>query len=108
MPQPVRGLYPGSFALVFMVFPIAALKGPTWLILLILAAAGLAIFVCGFCIFRDINGAATAWSRMYKESKGIPPEGFTVADVPTLKFVGFMYMVIGVFFLVATASGGFS
>jgi len=31
----------------------------------------------------------------------------TVADVPTLKFVGFMYMVIGIFFLVATASGGF-
>ena len=75
--------------------------------LLILVAAGCSIFLFGLCIFRDINGATTAWSRMYKESKGIPPEGFTVADVPTLKFIGFMYMVIGILFFVATASGGF-
>ncbi len=81
----------------FLLSPaIAALKAPEWLLLLDFVAAALSIFLFGLCIFRDINGAATAWSRMYKESKGIPPEGFTIADVPTIRFMGFMYMVMGV------------
>ncbi|WP_442542579.1 hypothetical protein ACSBOX_11545 [Arthrobacter sp. KN11-1C] len=58
-------------------------------------AAGVFLLVFGFCIFRDINGAASSWSRMYKESRGLSPAQFTFADVPTLKGMGFMYMVMG-------------
>jgi hypothetical protein len=95
MPQPARGLVPAFFAFSLLSLPLTVLKASEWLLLLDFVAAALSIFFFGLCIFRDINGAATAWSRMYKESKGIPPEGFTMADVPTIKFMGFMYMVMG-------------
>src|SRR5687768_6752665 len=65
-------------------------------ILLTAGAGGLSIFLFSLCVFRDVNGVASDWSRMYKESKGIPPDGFTVADVPTIKFLGFIYMFMGV------------
>ncbi|WP_427129107.1 hypothetical protein [Pseudarthrobacter sp. S9] len=93
-----------SFVLCFLV---GALKGPEWLLLLIVSVIGLSIFLFGLCIFRDVNGAATGWSRMYKESKGIPPEGFTFADVPTIKFMGFMYMCMGVLAFVGMALEAF-
>lgn len=100
MPQPAKTfvrLFLGFFLLAFLV---AALRGPGWLVLVVFALAGISIFSFGFCIFRDISSAASAWSRMYKESKGIPQEGFTFADLPTIKFMGFMYMVMGIVSLV--------
>ncbi len=44
-----------------------------------------------------VSGATTAWSRLYKEGRGISPEHFTFADVGSIKAMGFFYMVIGVF-----------
>lgn len=44
-----------------------------------------------------VSGASTAWSRLYKEGRGISPEHFTFADVGSIKAMGFFYMVIGVF-----------
>ncbi|MBB6407291.1 hypothetical protein [Arthrobacter sp. AZCC_0090] len=62
--------------------------------------AGLALVLFGFCVFRDIDGAARSWSRIYKKSRGISPEGFAFADVPTLKGMGFVYMLIGALWFV--------
>ena len=59
--------------------------------------AGVFAFLFGRCVFRDINGAATFWSKAYKESRGIAPEHFTFFDVPTAKAMGFSYMLMGVF-----------
>ncbi|MCA4135305.1 hypothetical protein [Arthrobacter sp. M4] len=95
-PQPAKGLFRFFLTSVALSFLLAVLRGPAWLQLVIIYLMGLSIFFYGLCIFRDINGAATSWSRMYKESKGIPPEGFTFADVPTIKFMGFMYMCMGI------------
>ncbi|BAS14324.1 hypothetical protein AHiyo8_26270 [Arthrobacter sp. Hiyo8] len=36
---------------------------------------------------------------MYKESRGLSPEHFTFADVPTLNGMGFIYMVMAVLWL---------
>lgn len=55
----------------------------------------------GLYVFRDINDTATSWSRIYKESRGIRPESFTFADVPTIRGMGFMFMVGGFFFVAA-------
>jgi hypothetical protein len=68
-----------------------------------ISGAGVFLFLFGLHVFRDINGTASMWSRIYKESRGIRPEGFTFADVPTIKAMGFMYMLMGAFF----AAGGF-
>jgi hypothetical protein len=57
------------------------------------------LFLFGLHVFRDINGTASMWSRIYKESRGIRPEGFTFTDVPTIKAMGFMYMLMGAFLL---------
>jgi hypothetical protein len=46
----------------------------------------------GAQVFKDINGAANSWSRIYKESRGIAADQFTFADVPTLKGMGAFYM----------------
>jgi hypothetical protein len=107
MPQPAKALFRCFFASIALCFLVGALKGPGWLLLLIGSVIGLSIFLFGLCIFRDINGAATGWSLMYKESKGIPPEGFTFADVPTIKFMGFMYMCMGVLAFVGMALEAF-
>lgn len=94
IPQPAKAFERLFLGFLLLTFLVAALRSPEWLILMILSLVGRSIFSFGFCIFRDVNGAAGAWSRMYKESKGIPHESFTFADVPTIKFLGFMYMGI--------------
>lgn len=103
MPQPARALFLCFLGAIFFSFVLAVMKGPEWLMLLIAGAAGLSIFLFGLCVFRDVNGVASDWSRMYKESKGIPPDGFTVADVSTIKFMGFIYMLMGVLAFVGMA-----
>ena len=60
------------------------------------SVAGFFLFLFGLHVFRDLHGTASTWSRIYKESHGISPEGFTFADVPTIKGMGFMYMLMGV------------
>lgn len=103
MPQPAKALSVCFLVAIFFSFILAAMKGPEWLMLLIVGAAGISIFLLGLRVFRDVNYVASDWSRMYKESKGIPPEGFTVADVPTIKFMGFIYMLMGVLAFVGMA-----
>lgn len=61
-----------------------------------MSVSGVFVFLFGLHVFRDINGTASTWSKIYKESHGIRPEGFTFADVPTIKGMGFMYMIMGV------------
>ncbi|MFJ5957995.1 hypothetical protein ACIQC5_18820 [Paenarthrobacter sp. NPDC092416] len=74
-----------------------------WAVLIPITVAGLSVFSLGFCIFRDIKGTATTWSRLYRESKNIAPGGFTMADVPTIKGMGFMYMLMGAMFVFGPA-----
>lgn len=107
MPQPAKVLFRCFLGSVALCFLVGALNGPEWLLLLIGSVIGLSVFLFGLCIFRDVNGAATSWSLMYKESKGIPPEGFTLADVPTMKFMGFFYMCVGVLAFVGLAIEAF-
>ncbi|MDP9906699.1 MULTISPECIES: hypothetical protein [Arthrobacter] len=107
MPQPAKTLFRCFLAFFALSFLVGALKGPEWLMLLFAFITGLAIFLFGLCIFRDVNGVATGSSRMYKESKGIPPEGFTLADVPTIKFMGFIYMCMGALAFVGLAIEAF-
>jgi len=64
-----------------------------------LSVSGVFVFLFGLHVFRDLNGTASTWSKIYKESRGISPDGLTFADVPTIKGMGFMYMIMGVFFV---------
>ncbi|MGO4146957.1 hypothetical protein AB4Y77_17895 [Paenarthrobacter sp. YAF11_1] len=98
-PQPAKALmlcFPAFFILSFI---LAALKLPFWAVLIPITLAGVSVFSLGFCIFRDIRNTATTWSLLYRESKNIAPDGFTIADVPTIKGMGFMYMLMGVMFV---------
>ncbi|MHA7168092.1 hypothetical protein ACX801_08005 [Arthrobacter bambusae] len=99
MPQPARAfswLFPAFF---LVSLPIYVLSGKFWPVRLALGVSAVFLLLFGFCVFRDINNAATSWSRMYKESRGISPEHFIFADVSTLKGMGFIYMLMGVFWL---------
>lgn len=103
MPQPAKALFLCFLGFFLLSFVVALLKGPGWLVLLVVGAVGLSFFLFGLCIFRDVSGAASAWSRMHKESKGIPQEGFTFIDVPTIRFMGFIYMCAGIVVFVGIA-----
>jgi hypothetical protein len=99
MPQPARALswlIPSLFIAGLLIY---VLTRQFWPSRIAIGAAGVFLFAFGFCVFRDINGAASSWSRMYKESRGLSPEHFTFADVPTLKGMGFIYMVMAVLWL---------
>ena len=76
-----------------------------WVMFLGTGVAGFFLVLFGWCVFRDVNGAASAWSRFYRESKGISPQGFTLADVPTLKAIGFWFMLVGGGFLSVAVIG---
>ncbi|WP_214949820.1 hypothetical protein [Arthrobacter sp. ISL-69] len=76
-----------------------------WVMFVGMGAAGVFLVLFGRCIFRDFNGAASAWSKFYRESKGIAPDGFTLADVPTLKGIGFWYMLVGGGFVIIAVVG---
>lgn len=76
-----------------------------WVMVVGIGVAGVFLVLFGWCVFRDVNGAASAWSTFYRESKGIAPEGFTLADVPTLKAMGFWYMLVGAGFLLGAVVG---
>lgn len=97
MPQPARGLSWVVSSMFLLGFLLVALTGEPWTIRSCVAMAGVALVLLGFCVYRDVNGAATTWSRLYKESRGISPEHFTFADVGSIKAMGFFYIVIGIF-----------
>ncbi|MHA7263774.1 hypothetical protein ACX80W_11300 [Arthrobacter sp. TMN-37] len=99
MPQPVRALWWAILPMLLLGVLLVSLTGANWTIRSALAAAGVMVVILGFCVFRDINDAATTWSRLYKEGRGISPMHFTFADVGTIKGMGFFYMVIGIFWI---------
>jgi hypothetical protein len=99
LPQPARAFYWCFISLFLGTFLLGVITRVSW-VAIGLSVAGLFLFLFGLHVFRDINGSATTWSRIYRESRGIRPEGFTFADVPTIKGMGFMYMLAGVFFAV--------
>jgi hypothetical protein len=105
LPQPAR-LFMWCFIAAFLsAFILAAATRAYWVVRVGMAGAGSSIFLFGLCIFRDVNGAASTATRIYKESRGIAPEGFTLADVPTIKGMGFFYILIGVLWVVAALIG---
>lgn len=99
LPQPARTFYWLFYAVFLATFVLGAATRMNW-VGIGFSAAGLFLFLFGLCVFRDINDTATAWSRIYKESRGIKPGGFTFADVPTIRGMGFMCMIGGLFFVV--------
>lgn len=105
LPEPARTFerwFAGLFAVTFLIGLATRLE---WVMFLGSGAAGAFLVLFGWCVFRDVNGAARAWSTFYRESKGIAPEGFTLADVPTLKAMGFWYMLVGAGFLLGAVVG---
>ncbi|MFK0005106.1 hypothetical protein [Paenarthrobacter sp. NPDC090522] len=94
-PSPIKALMVAYPALFVLSFVLAAVKLPFWAAVIPIIPAGGALFSLGLCYFRDLRETATIHSRLYRESKGIAPDGFTMADVPTIKGMGFSYMVLG-------------
>ena len=87
--------FPSLFLLSLLM---AVAKLPFWAVVIPIVLAGCSLVALGLFIFRDIDGTASIWSRAYRESKGIAPDGFTFADVPTIKGLGFIYILMGAFF----------
>jgi hypothetical protein len=100
LPQPARTFYWCSYAMSLVTFVLVAATRMHW-VAIGFSGAGIFLFLFGLYVFRDINDTASTWSRIYKASRGIKPESFTFADVPTIRAVGFMHMFAGLFFVVA-------
>ena len=98
LPQPARTFNWCFYALFLVTFVLGAATRMNWVAIGI-SGAGIFLFLFGLYVFRDINDTASTWSRIYKESRGIKPESFTFADVPTIRAMGFMDMIAGVFFV---------
>ena len=82
----------------FAAFVIGAATRMNWVVASGVSCAGIFSFLFGLYVFRDINDTASTWSRIYKESRGLKPGGFTFADVATIRAMGFMHMVAGLLF----------
>ncbi|MFI2564968.1 hypothetical protein [Paenarthrobacter sp. NPDC018779] len=97
LPQPARTFQRCFFGFFLGTFLLLVITNQKWFALGI-SAAGFFLVLFGLQVFRDSNETASTWSKIYKESREISPESFTFADVPTIKGMGFMYMLMGVFF----------
>lgn len=106
LPQPARAFSWCFIGFFFGTFLLLAVTRVNWFFLGIIGA-GAFLFLFGLQVFRDTNSTASVWSAIYKESRGIRPGGFTFADVPTIKGMGFMYMVMGLFFIAVSCSAVF-
>ena len=107
LPQPARaGLWIGYGAFLAGVLLGIVLGGAAWAMFSGAGISGAAIALTGWCLFRDTAGAATEWSRIYREARGVPPDGFTFGDVPTVRAQGLLYLALGIFFM-AVAAGSF-
>lgn len=98
LPQPARTFYWCFYAMFLVTFLLLVATRMNWLAVGI-SGAGLSLFLFGLYAFRDINRTASTWTRIYKESRGINPESFTFADVPTIRAMGFGHMIAGLFFV---------
>jgi formate-dependent nitrite reductase membrane component NrfD len=99
LPQPARTFYWCFYTTFLASFVLGAATRMNWGAIGV-SGAGVFLFLFGLYVFRDINDTASTWSRIYKESRGIKPESFTFADVPTIRAMGFMHMIGGVFFII--------
>lgn len=99
LPQPARS----AFRLIFAAGAAAILLGAVidrpWAVLPGVAVAGMAAAVTGWCLLRDFRGSAAIWVRIYRETRGIPAGVFSMTDVPTIRAMGFFYLVMGVIWL---------
>lgn len=103
LPQPARTFQRCFIGFFLGTFLLLVITRVNWFALR-MSAAGIFLFLFGLHIFRDLKGTASTWSEIHKERRGISPDVFTFADVPTIKGVGFIYMIMGLFFAVG-ASG---
>ncbi|MFC9772565.1 MULTISPECIES: hypothetical protein [unclassified Pseudarthrobacter] len=99
LPQPARSLWLSIVPILALGFVFLAITSQPWAVRIAMALAGASLGLFGLCVFRDVNGTVTTWNRLYKESRGIALENFTFADVPTLKGLGFLYIVMGLFWI---------
>ena len=99
LPQPARS----SFWIIFAAGAAAIFSGAVidhpWAVLPGVAVAGGAAAVTGWCLLRDFRGSAAIWVRIYRETRGIPAGAFSMTDVPTIKAMGFFYLMMGVVWL---------
>jgi hypothetical protein len=96
---PVARVFMLGFPSLFLLSLLMAVaRLPFWAVVAPIVLAGCSLVALGLFIFRDIGGTASIWSQAYRESKGIAPDGFTFADVPTIKGLGFVYILMGSFF----------
>lgn len=98
LPQPARTFYWCFYAMFLATFALGVATRMNWVAIGV-SGAGIFLFLFGLYVFRDINDTATTWSRIYKESRGIKPENFTFADVPTIKAMRFLHMIGGLSFV---------
>lgn len=96
-------MVPSIFVLGFVV---VAITGASWVMRAALAGAGIGLVLLGFCVYRDVNGAATTGSRIYREGRGLSPEQFSFADSGSIKAMGFFYLIIGLFWVGISVFGG--
>lgn len=99
LPQPARTFYWCFITMSLGTFVLGLATRMNW-VAIGFSGAGIFLFLFGLYVFRDINDTASTWSRIYKESRGIKPESFTFADVATIRGMGFMHMIGGLFFVV--------
>lgn len=105
LPQPARSALLLGHVLFFAGLPPALALHQLHIAFLGAVASGISLALAGWCVFRNVRNAAGVWSAIYRESKGIPPDGFTIADVPTVRTLGFFYLLIGGFFAVVGVGG---
>ncbi|CEA08293.1 hypothetical protein BN1051_01633 [Arthrobacter saudimassiliensis] len=105
LPQPARGGLQLGYLLFLAGLPFGIASGQLHFASLGAAASGVCFAVAGWCVFRNVRGAAAVWSAVYRESKGIPWDGFTNADMPTVRTLGFFYLLVGVWFTIGGVVG---
>lgn len=96
LPQPARSTFRIAFAAGVAAIILGAVVNRFWAVLPGVAVAGAALAVTGWCLLRDFRGSAAIWVRIYRETRGVPAGAFSMADVPTIKAMGFFYLVTGV------------
>jgi hypothetical protein len=97
LPQPGRTFFWRFIALFLVALLLGAVTQMRWVGLGI-SGAGVFLFLFRWHVFRDINGTASMWSRIYKEPWNQTWRVY-VCRCPYDQSHGFMYMLIGTFFV---------
>lgn len=103
LPLPVRTALLLGYSVFLAGFLASMVTGQLRIGLATAVLSGAAFAVAGWCVFRNVRGAAAVWLGIYCETRGIPPERSTVADMSNVRSLGFFYMVFGCFFMAGAA-----